>query len=353
MKAWLPVEEIDGVRYFRSEPAEQSAIPLLPEIRVMVGLARSCRSLIRDHRPDILHPHSPILNAIPAIILGARQGVPVVYEMRSSWEDAAADRGTYGVRSWRYWFVRWCETWVCRKAARVVVICDGLKRELIVRGIPAERITVVPNGVDVALFAGSNSPTTRAGWSGLAGKKVIGFMGSFFRWEGLDLLVDAMAILSKSRTDVVLLLVGGGEMLAELKEKVRVLGLEQFVLMLGQVTQRTVADLYAQVDIMVFPRISTRLTEMVTPLKPLEAMAMKKAVVASDVGGHRELIRHGETGMLFRAGDVNALVAQLNVVLDCIELRVALEQRAFSWVRQERTWETTIRPYLDVYMQAL
>lgn len=343
------LEEVTGVRYYRSRLVAKSRAPLLSEIRLMVSLARSCQSLIREHRPDVLHPHSPTLNAIPAITVGKWYRIPVIYEMRSSWEDAAADRGTYSARSWKYRLGRWLETWVCKKASGVVVICDGLKRELIARGIPADRITVVPNGVDVELFAGSNGVLKGTALPALAGKKVIGFMGSFFRWEGLDLLVDAMAKLAKVRTDVVLLLVGGGEMLAELQEKVRMLALEHFVVMLGQVTQDKIPGLYTQVDIMAFPRISTRLTEMVTPLKPLEAMAMKKAVVASDVGGHQELIRHGETGMLFRAGDVDALVAQLSAVLDQAELRMALEQQGFAWVRRERAWQTTTRPYFDTY----
>lgn len=345
----LTSEEVAGVSYYRSRAVKKSGIPFVAEIRLMSQLVKVCSRLVREQHPDVLHPHSPTLNAIPAIIVGKMQGIPVVYEMRSSWEDAAADRGTYGVKSWKYRLGRWLETWACRQAAGVVVICEGLKRELIARGIPAERIAVVPNGVDVELFAGSNGVQQGTVLPALAGKKVIGFMGSFFRWEGLDLLVDAMAKLARVRTDVVLLLVGGGEMLAELQGKVRALALERFVIMPGQVTQDKIPDLYAQVNVMAFPRVSTRLTEMVTPLKPLEAMAMKKAVVASDVGGHQELIRHGETGVLFRAGDVDALVAQLSAVLDQAELRMALEQRAFEWVRRDRAWKTTIRPYFDAY----
>ena len=344
------VEQVSGVSYYRSESAGASVFPLLSEIRLMTGLAKSINRLVRDHRPLVLHPHSPTLNDIPAIIVGRWTGVPVVYEMRSSWEDAAADRGTYGVSSWKYQVGKWLETWACRKVSAVVVICEGLKQELIERGIPGEKITVVLNGVDGEVFNSTNvQGVNRQVSSACSGRKVIGFMGSFFRWEGLDLLVEALAKLVAKRSDAELLLVGGGEMANELKDKVRELSLEPYVRMPGQVTQDKIPAMYSQVDIMAFPRYSTRLTEMVTPLKPLEAMAMGKTVVASDVGGHKELIRHGETGLLFRAGDVDALVAQLCEVLDKESLRDSLQERALNWVRAERLWGKTIQPYADVY----
>jgi PEP-CTERM/exosortase A-associated glycosyltransferase len=315
----------------------------------MVQLAKSISRLVREQRPAVLHPHSPTLNVIPAILVGRLAKIPVVYEMRSSWEDAAADRGTYGAYSWKYKLGKWLETWACKKADAVVVICGGLKKELIERGIPETKITVVPNGVDVDLFTGSASQVNGHPSITPANRKVIGFMGSFFRWEGLDLLVEAMAWLVEKRSDVALFLVGGGEMADELKIMVQNLKLESYVMMPGQVAQDKIPALYSQVDIMAFPRHSTRLTEMVTPLKPLEAMAMGKVVVASDVGGHKELIRHRDTGLLFRAGDVDALVAQLLEVLDNADLRHSLEKRGVSWVRNERSWNKTTQPYAQLY----
>lgn len=346
-------EQIGGVQYYRSGKVSTSSLPLVSEIRLMLRLGRTLLRLIDGERPDVLHPHSPTLNAIPAILVGMLRRIPVVYEMRSSWEDAAADRGTYGASSWKYKLGRWLETWVCRKASCVTVICEGLKRELIVRGISPARITVVPNGVDVELFAGCRAVPTEAGMPLLAGRKVVGFMGSFFRWEGLELLVAAMAKLKAVRSDIALLLVGGGEMEAELRSQVRALGLEDVVLMPGQVTQDKIPALYAQVDVMAFPRHSTRLTEMVTPLKPLEAMAMGKAVVASDVGGHQELISDGQTGMLFKAGNVDALIVALTAVLDDSNLRRSLERQGATWVRAERAWDVTTRPYKIVYNDVL
>ncbi|MDX2253581.1 MAG: glycosyltransferase, exosortase A system-associated [Nitrospira sp.] len=347
---YQPLERVGGIAYHRAPASKRSVVPVLSELRQMAVLASTLHQLAHDHRVSVFHPHSPTLNAIPAIWVGKRRKIPVVYEMRSSWEDAAVDRGTYGVSSWKYRLSKRLETWVCKNADAVVVICEGLKRELIGRGIPHDKITVVQNGVDVEVFDSSRRQESGVPLSEESrNRKMIGFMGSFFRWEGLELLIEAMARLTKMRSDTGLLLVGGGEMVAELRAKVQQLNLGQHVVMPGQVSQAQIPALYAKVDIMAFPRHSTKLTEMVTPLKPLEAMAMGKPIVASDVGGHKELIQHEETGLLFRAGDVDALVAQLCRCLDNEDLRRLLGKQGSAWVRSERSWDKTTRPYAEVY----
>ena len=107
------------------------------------------------------------------------------------------------------------------------------------------------------------------------------------------------------------------------------------------------------VDILAYPRYSMRLTELVTPLKPLEAMGMGKALVASDIGGHRELIRHSETGLLFPAGDVNALAEALKRILNDDSLSKNLESKGPAWVREHHTWEKTTSVYQDIYAKVL
>lgn len=343
------VEQVGDICYHRSAATVKSHLPLISELRLMARLALSINRMVLERTPDVLHPHSPTLNVIPAILVGKLKGIPVVYEIRSSWEDAAADRGTYGSSSWKYRLGKWLETWACRAADAVVVICDGLKKELIDRGIAPDKITVVPNGVSAEFFSSEKLQDIVAGGGNGSNRTIIGFMGSFFRWEGLDQLIDAMARLTTTRPDVSLILVGGGEMEGELRARVKQLNLEDHVIMAGQVPQSEIPAWYARVDIMAFPRYSTKLTEMVTPLKPLEAMAMRKVVVASDVGGHKELIRNRETGLLFRAGNVDALVNTLREVLDDQVLRRSLQEQALLWVRRERMWACTIQPYLDVY----
>lgn len=345
---WLEEENVGGVQYYRTKPIQTSSFPLVSEIRVMSHLATRLRELIRRECPRVLHAHSPTLNAIPTILVGKQTGVPVVYEVRSSWEDAAVNRGTYGQSSWKYKLGRWMETLACLQANHITVLCEGLKQDLIARGIQQGKLTVIPNGVDIEMFQpGAPDQALIEKWN-LKGKRVIGFMGSFFRWEGLDLLVEAFARMSRARGDVALLLVGDGEMRQELQDKVRQLGLNN-VIMPGSVEPARIPKIYAMVDVLAYPRQSMRLTELVTPLKPLEAMAMGKAVVASDVGGHRELIENGRTGLLFKAGAVERLLEALNSILDNDVLRRSLENEGRAWVQRERPWIKTTHDYLSIY----
>ena len=346
-------ELVGLIEYHRTPFIPRGCLPIKKEVQIMAALARRLNALVCSERPDILHAHSPILNAIPALLLRRKTGIPVIYEMRSSWEDAAVDRRSYSQNSWKYRLARSLETWVCKRADHVAVLCEGLKTDLIARGVAVHHITPIPNGVDPDTFsAASPNADLLSTWK-LSGKKVVGFMGSFFRWEGLDLLIDAIARIADERRDIALLLVGGGEMEGELKEKIKRLHLETHVVMPGSVPQERIPGLYALVDVVAFPRYSTRLTEMVTPLKPLEAMAMGKAVVASDVGGHRELIQHGRTGLLFRAGDVSALTTELMRILNDSNLRQSLEREGMLWVRQARSWGTTTAGYAGIYEKVL
>lgn len=342
-------EEYESIRYYRAPACSSTSVPLLNEIRVMQSLTQRLAAIVEVERPHIIHPHSPILNAIPALWVGKKMGIPVVYEMRSSWEDAAVDRGAYTDKSWKYKVSRALETWVCSKADHVTVICDGLKSDLVQREVSSTNITVIPNGVDLDRFRPSSGDRVSWGKLGLQGKKVVGFLGSFFKWEGLDLLVEAVAQLIRARNDVALLLVGGGEMEAMLKEQIRSLGIADDVVMPGWIPQAQTLDLYPFIDVLAFPRYSTYLTERVTPLKPLEAMAMSKAVIASDVGGHRELVHHEQTGLLFEAGNASALAAGMARLFDSQDLRERLGNNGRQWVTQERSWTKTTESYSKAY----
>jgi PEP-CTERM/exosortase A-associated glycosyltransferase len=311
------------------------------------------REVASTYRPDVIHAHSPVLNAIPALRVGRQLGIPVVYEIRAFWEDAAVDHGSYHEGSWKYRLVRLLETWVCRRAAHVITLCDGLRLDLIRRGIPAEKLSIVRNGISLEEFRECERDAELTKKYCLDGKKVIGYVGSFYRYEGLDLLLDAFALLGNRHKELVLLLVGGGEMHEALKERVRRLGWENRVHLPGRIPHDRVAGVYAAMDVLAYPRYSMRLTNLVTPLKPLEAMAMGKAVIASNIGGHRELIRDGETGILFPAGDAGALASAIERLLLDQNLRTAIARRGRDWVRQEHPWEKTTAIYRDVYARAL
>jgi PEP-CTERM/exosortase A-associated glycosyltransferase len=232
----------------------------------------------------------------------------------------------------------------------VTTICHGLLTEIRARGISAEHTTVIPNAVDTNAFSFDASPdcALRARL-GLDGTVVLGFIGSFYGYEGLELLVDAFAEISKRRTDVRLVLVGGGLREDALQARAATHGLADRIRFVGRVSQKDVARYYSIIDVLVYPRLPVRLTELVTPLKPLEAMAQGRLLIASDVGGQRELIKDGQTGFLFSAGNVHRLVEKIEFVLANRDLWGRIQTEARRFVEVERTWKLSVAKYTAVY----
>lgn len=347
-----PVEEVDGLQFFRTAPMPDRSIApqLLGLIDVMSALTRRLDEVVRAEKPDIIHAHSPVLDALPAIRVGRRHRIPVVYEVRAFWEDAAVDLFGTKEGGTRYKLTRALETYALRRADAVTTICEGLRADIVARGIKPERVTVIPNAVDAEMFPPDAAPDPALQAKlGLPGKKVLAFIGSFYAYEGLEMLLDALPEVVSARPDVRVLLVGGGPREAALKEKARVLELESFVLFSGRVPHQDVDAYYALADVLVYPRMPMRLTEIVTPLKPLEAMARKRVVIASDVGGHRELIRDGETGLLFKAGSVQSLTKVLLGHLSQPDQVRRLTDNGRRFVEAERTWTRSVGHYEQVY----
>jgi PEP-CTERM/exosortase A-associated glycosyltransferase len=346
------VAEAEGWQFERTRVRSSAldAIPGMVYLREMAATATRIREVVADFGPDILHAHSPVLNALPALWAGRRLGIPVVYEMRASWEDAAVDHGVTAEGSLRYRASRALETFALRRADGVTTICDGLCRDIAARTIARQRITVIPNGVDLNEFTFDNvqDPVLRASL-GLRDRTVIGFVGSFYAYEGLDVLIDALTMLASDHPDVSVLLVGGGPQEANLKAMVAGRGLSDRVVFAGRVPHAEIARYYALIDVLAYPRRSMRLTEIVTPLKPLEAMAQGRIVIASDVGGHRELVRDGETGFLFRAGDAVALARAVAAVLGQRDEWPRIRGNARRFVETQRTWSGSVARYADVY----
>lgn len=345
-------EEVDGLHFYRTvwQPTGLSALPMLRELALMRALERRLLEICLRVSPNILHAHSPVLNAVPALRVGRRLGIPVVYEVRAFWEDAAVDHGTTREGGWRYRATRAIETYVLRRVNRVTTICEGLRTDILARGIAADRVTLIPNAVDVKKFAGpGDNPASLARDLGLDGKTVLGFIGSFYAYEGLNLLLSALPAIAARRPDTRLLLVGGGPEDERLKSTARQLGVDHLVIFQGRVPHTDVARFYDLIDVLVYPRLRMRLTETVTPLKPLEAMARRRLVVASDVGGHRELIRDGENGRLFSAGSVNALAETVSDLLNSPQAWEALRNRGRQFVETERSWAASVARYAAVY----
>ena len=351
-----PFDEVDGLGFYRTTPPSGASArwPLVGEWRLMAATEQRLKVVAQRLRPQIIHAHSPVLNALPALRVGKALGIPVVYEIRAFWEDAAVDHGSTHEGSLRYRATRALETRAIRHVGHVFTICEGLRRDIVARGIPESKVTVIPNAVDVKGFQLAQPPESalQARW-GLKGRTVVGFIGSFYAYEGLDLLVAAMPQLLQAQPDVCLLLVGGGPQEAALKAQADALGVGAQVVFTGRVPHAEVNRYYDLIDVLAYPRHSMRLTELVTPLKPLEAMAQGHVFVASDVGGHKELIRHGETGWLFKADDRDSLVEAILDMLDHRDRWPQLRANGRQFVESVRNWFNSVAHYEAPYQALL
>ena len=348
-------EDHDGWHFYRTRVPDGGLrrLPVAGQLAVITDTQRRLEQVIDQTRPDLLHAHSPCLNGIAALRAARRSNLPVVYEMRASWEDAAVDHGTTREGSLRYRLSRALETWTLQRAHAVTTICEGLRKDIVGRGIAAERVTVIPNAVNTEDFPLIREPDRELqARLGLTGAFTLGFLGSFYGYEGLDTLVASLPLILRSEPRTRLLLVGGGFEEERLKAQVQQLGLQDKVLFVGRVPHGDVARYYSVVDLLVYPRKSIRLTETVTPLKPLEAMAQGQLLIASDVGGHRELIDDGRTGFLFKPDDPAAIARAVNTVLGSRDQWDAMRAAGRHFVESERNWRASVARYPQVYERA-
>jgi PEP-CTERM/exosortase A-associated glycosyltransferase len=344
-------EHVDGIEFHRTLEQPRGPSPLR-ELREISAFRARIEHKIRVWHPDLLHVHSPVLNAIAALPAARRHRVPLVYEIRAFWEDASVGNGTGREGSLRYRLTRALESRAARQADGVVVICQGLKNDLVARGIDSSKITISPNGVDLNLF-GQPAPLDPdlALRLGVAGADVIGFIGSFYDYEGIDDLIAAMPGLVARRPRAMLLLVGGGPMEAKLRAQASGSPVADRIRFAGRVPHDEVERYYGLIDILVYPRKAMRLTDLVTPLKPLEAMAQNRLVAASDVGGHRELIEDGVTGTLFPAGDPESIAAAVDSLFADRSLWDERRQTARAFVERDRNWSSNISRYAPLYQR--
>ncbi len=347
-----PQEEVDGFEFYRTTRSRTFPLrgPLLNEIEVVRSLSRRLGEVAGLVEPDVIHAHSPSLNALAALGFSRSNRIPLVYEVRALWEDGAVTLGTAREGGWRYRATRALETYVLRRCDAVTTICEGLRREIVQRGVAESRVTVIPNGVDVDRFdVSARRDRGFAKALDLNGGPILGFIGSFNAYEGLNVLLRAFPLILSRQPRAQIVLVGGGLEEEALKRLAGALHVAERVVFAGWVPNDAVDRYYDLLDILVYPRASNRVTELVTPLKPLEAMAQGRLVIASDVGGHRELIRDGETGLLFRAGDHASLAGTVLEALAQPERARAIRASARRFVETERTWAASVAKYAGVY----
>lgn len=332
-----PVEStsvVDRVTYHRL-PRIGPLFNSLPKTDYLVDYAGALCEIARAERPQILHAAADCHNGLAANAAARALGIKSIYEVRGLWEVTRGSRDPDWMETEHFRLMTRLEAQAACDADAVVVITRALGEEMVRRGVPREKMTLVPNGVDIDRFVPRPRDEALARKLGLTDKRVIGYIGSIVDYEGLDLLLHAVHRLHQRGTrDLAVLIVGDGVVLESLKKLARSLGIANLVVFTGRVPHHEVEAHYSLVDIAPFPRKSLLVTEMVSPLKPLEAMAMNKAVVASDVEALAEMIVPGVNGVTFRKDNIDDLTDVLERLLD--ERQRPTSPR--KWVTENRSW---------------
>ena len=352
------MDEIDGVRYFRSNhiPRPDKAHGPLMSYWARLHMLRRYRKFVtevaRRERVDIIHAHSSYTNGIAARYASEQLGIPFIYEVRTLWGERAVVEEGLSPTSMKYRAVWRLELSVMRHANVVVPISQGIRDTIVERGIDSNKVVIVPNGVDTGVFVPRSPDAALVQSLDLAGCFVVGFIGSLGRLEGIALLIEAFKEIHRREPRARLVIVGDGPERTRLAAAAAETGLGKVVQFTGQVPHDQILRYYSVMDVLAYPRIDARINQTVTPLKPLEAMAMGKVCLASDVGGLKELVDDGVTGLLFARDDMRDLIEKTLLLASDPDLRNRLATVAQLTVARDREWSTIASRYTDIYRRA-
>ena len=329
---------------------------------LMRKLTREIIKIAKQESPQIIHAHTPYRVGRPAQIAAKKLDLPFVYEMRGIWEDTAVANGRWKPTGLAYRRYRSMETKVLRSADRVICISETLAGEAISRGVNPDVINIVQNAVDpvkITPTSKSESFTTeeerqhlRKTINQLDRKEstcVVGYIGSLRDLEGVDLTADAVGLLHNEGRDIRLLVLSGKANQEALRKRCERLGLGRSALVTGPVPHERVPNYYDLIDIFVVSRPDERVTRLVTPLKPFEAMMLERPVILSDLPALAEIVEDGERGLLFKAGDKSALADKIRHLMDNPSERIRLGRNAKKWVESKRIWPEVVKGSLQAY----
>lgn len=344
-------EQINGIRYIRTKKIDKNKNKVLARLQyiLMFNFAKNIKRASLKYKPDIIHAHSSFFCGIPSAIVAKKLHIPFIYEVRGIWEDSAVGNGNLKYNSITYKIIRSLESWVMKKADLVIVISNGLKTELIKRGISPNKIEIVYNGVDINKFRPIKKDKDLVIRYDLKDKVVFGYIGSIIKLEGLEYLIRAFKQIKNSIENSKLIIVGDGAELNNLKNITTELKLDEDVIFIGRISHEQILSYYSIIDMFVIPRIKSRVSDLVTPLKPFEIMAMGKLVIGSDVGGIKEIMDNNNTGVIFEAENIDNLAKCCINMANNKKLSESIASAGNNWVMQNRSWEINIKKYNYIY----
>ena len=326
----------------------------LYEEKVLIRtFTKKITSVAKEMDAEIIHAHTPYRVGYPAFLASRKLGTPFVYEVRGLWEDTAVANGRWRENGLVYQRFRRKETFLMSNADAVVCISEALKQDLVERGIEPNKIVVVPNGIEPHLLEHGQDKISHAEVLDFEQKRLdtvtIGYIGSLRKLEGVDYTAEAVSILQEKGYNVRFFVLTGLSGQKDLLSYCRKLGISDNTLIFGPVPHDEVAGYYDLIDLFVVSRPKFRVTDLVTPLKPYEAMFHEKPIIAADLLAFREIIEHGVTGLLYTPDDVNSLAETLERCINEEGLIQQLSSAGKTWVLGQRSWDKLAIRYSQLY----
>jgi len=308
---------------------------------------------VQENDIDVIHAHTPYRVGIPSMNVAKKLEKKFVYEMRGMWEETAVANGRWRRNGLAYSRFRRFENKVLTSADSIVAISNELKEDLMLRGIPKNKITIVPNGIEQSSsnIESSKFESIQNELDKLDGEITVGYIGSLRELEGVDMAVDAVSELLKKGHDVKFFCLTGTNGQEELRHRSDNLGLKARSLITGPVPHLEVKQYYDLIDIFVVSRPDYPVTRAVTPLKPFEAMAQSLPVVVTNLPALTEIIENSVTGIVTENNDLSSLVRSIEVLIQNSDLREKLGRQAKIWVQKERSWSDLVQRYSTVYAE--
>lgn len=323
----------------------------------LLQAADSVTHKLKTLRPSIVIAASNYTTAFPALLAAKRLGIPFIYEVRGFWEITRLSREPEFEYHADFEIQKKLESEVAKRADHVFTLTNGMRRELIKRGVSEDKITIIPNSCD------PNNFIVREKNKDLLKKldipkdvPVIGYIGTLISYEGLDDLVKACGLLKKKGYQFRLLIVGNenasgmekGSITKEIQEIAHLNGFAEWLIMPGRIPYDQVDSYYSLIDIAPFPRKPWPVCEIVSPMKPLEALATGKAILVSSVEALQDIVVDKKTGLIFEKGDINDLTQKIEILLKDEDLRATFGKNGQEWVTKERTWSIAARKMKSV-----
>ena len=330
---------VDGVEYRRLPSTGVTRNH--GEIQQMLSFVEPFKQFFQEQGIGTIHTRSTFLIALPALIAARQLGLKVLYEVSGLWELVYQDREEESHLLKRSPFAELAETITMTRADQLVVMNEAVRQIALDRGVAPERIQIAHNAVDVENFK-TLAPTKNKTFT-------IGYLGSFADYEGLDDIIDVVHELKAQAVEIHVLMVGDGLRFNHIRSRVINEGLEEQFTLTGRVPHEKVMSYYQDMDVLVYPRVSTGATETITPLKPFEALALAKPILVSDVAPLREIVGDNERGLVFESGSVVDFARSIRELMEKPERMSMLGQAGRQWVVGHRNWGSVVQTFVQAY----